>query len=417
MKYHSELNFVIKFLSSYRIKVHKVNYTIKDREHIDMNIRKQLGLSNEYEKSIYFLNENIKSNTIYKYTDIFYSHYFILSLPNTSPKEMLIIGPYTSITLTKNNIIELIEKNGLPPQYLIPLQNYFNEVPYQESDSFIITLLTTLGEVIWDSIENFRFEILYPKTTINNDDILYPNIHSDQTDVLLHMEKIEQRYRLENEFINYISQGLSHKVASISTNMSDNYFEKRSHDPIRNMQNYCIIFNTLLRKATEKAEVHPFYIDKLSSYFGYEIEKITSMEKLTTLQQQMIIKYCGLVKNKSMKGYSLPIQKTIAYIDSDFSADLSLHTISKYIHVNASYLSSLFKKETGTTLTEYVNNKRIQYAISLLTSSNLQIQTIAQYCGILDVNYFTKLFKKKTGYTPKKYRENYQHSNLKTDTK
>ena len=75
------------------------------------------------------------------------------------------------------------------------------------------------------------------------------------------------------------------------------------------------------------------------------------------------------------------------------------------LNVNASYLSKLFKKETGITLTEYVAKKRIEQAAFLLTSTNLQIQTVAQNCGIYDVNYFTKLFKKHTGKTPKEYRE------------
>ena len=58
------------------------------------------------------------------------------------------------------------------------------------------------------------------------------------------------------------------------------------------------------------------------------------------------------------------------------------------------YLATIFKKETGQTLTEYVTGKRIEHAIFLLNCTNMQIQTIAQYCGIPDICYFTKTFKK-----------------------
>ena len=64
-----------------------------------------------------------------------------------------------------------------------------------------------------------------------------------------------------------------------------------------------------------------------------------------------------------------------------------------------------FKKETGKTLTEYVNGKRIEQAVFLLNSTRLQVQTIAQHCGISDVNYFTRLFKATLGKTPKEYRD------------
>ncbi len=57
------------------------------------------------------------------------------------------------------------------------------------------------------------------------------------------------------------------------------------------------------------------------------------------------------------------------------------------------------------TYTDFINKKRVENAKKLLASTSLQIQTVAQHCGILDVNYFTKLFKKYTGMTPGKFRE------------
>jgi YesN/AraC family two-component response regulator len=74
-------------------------------------------------------------------------------------------------------------------------------------------------------------------------------------------------------------------------------------------------------------------------------------------------------------------------------------------NISAAYLSTLFKKETGVTLTDYVNKRRVDYAIFLLNTTQLQIQTIAGYCGVTDVNYFTRIFKKYHGMTPLKYKE------------
>ena len=122
--------------------------------------------------------------------------------------------------------------------------------------------------------------------------------------------------------------------------------------------------------------------------------------------KEMVRKYCLLVKNHSMKGYSLLIRKVLTQIDYDITADLGLKTLAAQLSVNPSYLSTLFKKETGSTLTEYVNQKRIEHAVFLLNTSNMQIQMIAQYSGIADVNYFTKTFKKIIGITPKEYRDN-----------
>ena len=120
---------------------------------------------------------------------------------------------------------------------------------------------------------------------------------------------------------------------------------------------------------------------------------------------EMFVAYCQLVKKFSSKNYSPLIQQAIIYIDSDLEGDLSLNVLAEKLNVNGSYLSTLFKKEIGQTITDYVTNKRVTLAMRLLGTTKMQIQTVAQKCGIPDVNYFTKKFKKVTGRTPKEYRQ------------
>ena len=92
-------------------------------------------------------------------------------------------------------------------------------------------------------------------------------------------------------------------------------------------------------------------------------------------------------------------------IENDLTQDLSLKAMAEMNNVNPSYFSGLFKKETGQTLTDYVNQKRISYAKHLLKNTNLQVQTVAQHTGILDLHYFCRLFKNITGQTPGEYRK------------
>ena len=172
--------------------------------------------------------------------------------------------------------------------------------------------------------------------------------------------------------------------------------ENRADTLLRDYKNYSIILNTLLRKGAEVGLVHPIHIDKLSSYFGRKIETITSFEQGKALFAEMIRKYCFLVKNHSLKAYSLLVQKVITRIDTDLTMDHSLKTYAELLNVHPSYLSSLFRKETGVTLTEYVNQKRVEHGVFLLNTTNMQIQTIAQQCGFSDINYFTRIFKKFT---------------------
>ncbi len=407
MQYSSELDFAQRVLSHYRLKFHIVTEENQDISYIDLGLRKLIGLEEKHWLSEFFFKEDIKPNTIYKMTDIFYCNYFILLLPGTTTNTYLIIGPYTLREFNKSEIMEFTEEYSLPPQFFNTLEQYFNNLPYLENETTALVVLNALGESLWGSMESFRFKYIEQADVIPEQlsKEIRADINYEQTDSSINMKAIEERYAVENKLLQAISLGLNHKVELMMSNMANGAFEKRNADPIRNMQNYCIIMNTLFRKAVENGSVHPFYIDKLSSDFGRKIEQVTTVNAAQKLQKDMIHKYCLLVKNHSMKGYSLLVQKIITAVDTDLTADLGLNALAAKLNVNASYLSTLFKRETGSTLTDYVNEKRVQHGILLLHSTNLQIQTIASYCGIPDVNYFTKLFKKKVGKTPKEYRE------------
>lgn len=408
MGYGIEVEFVKKALSHFRIETYFISDIPMDVSEIDLGLRHLLGMGYERFFNYAFIRKEVKPNIIYKLKDPFYCNYYILQLPFDTDKYML-IGPYTTKSINREDIMHFSETYSLSPQIYNVLEKIFYNIPYLENETVVLVLLNTFGELLWGSIDHFTFENLDHLTDEYNFLSAPPFTHVayEHGDASALMQSIEKRYDTENRLLEAISHGSSHKAELILSNLAASVYEKRSTDSIRNMQNYCIILNTLLRKAVESSTVHPFYIDKISSDFARRIEQVTSAQSGAKLQKDMVHKYCLLVKNHSMKGYSLLIQKVITSVDSDLTADLSLNTLAGNLNVNASYLSTLFKRETGSTLTDYVNEKRIQHGILLLHSTNLQIQTIAAYCGIPDVNYFTKLFKKKLGKTPKEYRENF----------
>lgn len=219
----------------------------------------------------------------------------------------------------------------------------------------------------------------------------------------------EKRYHKENELSQAVAHGQLHKVESLMKNLDPHHFDRYSSDLLRNAKNSAIILNTLLRKAAEQGHVHLTSVYQLFEHYSIKIESAKSEQAILSLMKTMARKYTLLVKNHSLKGYSPMVRKVLMHIDADLTADLSLNAHAKLLHVNPSYLSNTFKKETGSTLTDYVTQKRIQYALHLLRHSNLQVQVIAQHCGISDVAYFAKLFKKFTGLTPTEYRGHALH--------
>ena len=103
-------------------------------------------------------------------------------------------------------------------------------------------------------------------------------------------------------------------------------------------------------------------------------------------------------------GFSKVIKEVVSYIDFHYAEDLNLSFFAEMFHISRNYLSGLYKKETGMTLTDYIHQVRSRRAITLINSSSLSITTIAVSCGYNDINYFTRMFKKIYGVSPTQYR-------------
>ena len=87
---------------------------------------------------------------------------------------------------------------------------------------------------------------------------------------------------------------------------------------------------------------------------------------------------------------------SMQYIDFHYTEPIALDTLAGQCCVTTTYLSSLFRKETGKTISEYIAETRIRNAILLLNTTKLPIQAIANQCGFSDANYFSRTFKKVT---------------------
>lgn len=371
---------------------------------VDMGLRSLFGVTDD-RRTFHDIVPSLEARTIYKLTDTFQCGYIFLRLPEEPQETVLLIGPFLKEEISRKHLLEHTEKLGLDPRHIRQLEYYYNNIPVLEESSHLFALLEAFGECLWGTDVPFNLIDL-------NQDKLGTSLPLPldagapiPENTVWNMQIMESRYAYENELMQAVTLGQYHKAERMLQAFSATLFESRLTDPLRNLKNYFIIMNTLLRKAAEQGGVHPLYLDRMSSSFARKIELLTTTTTASELMRDMFRSYCRLVNKHAMKSYSPPVQKAITCIDSDLTADLSLRTLAAMQNLSSGYLSSLFRQETGQTLTDFVNQKRMRLAMQLLSTTNLQIQTIAQHCGILDVHYFTKMFKKYAHMTPREYRE------------
>ena len=98
-------------------------------------------------------------------------------------------------------------------------------------------------------------------------------------------------------------------------------------------------------------------------------------------------------------------EKVKQIIMDNLSVDVSRDELAARVYMSPDYLTKLFKKETGSSLSDYITKKRINLAEKLLRETDMNMVEISEKSGFSYSSYFIRIFKKKTGITPQQYRE------------
>ncbi len=393
------LNFVQDLLKNNTIPVSCVTLPCEDYSWLDFGLRATILKNHDHEYIRTYLDK-LEENIIYYLKDTLRCVYTFFRIPDST--KVLICGPVLFEEMPPAKLNEVFRKMKIPEIQQPVLQGFYLRLTSFPTPTFYNNLFLTLGNYIFG--EN-NYKIVY--NDFNDMDSWYETYvhYSNMEDSRMNIRMIEERYAIESQILNAVSSGNESKALSIISKLNGRNLPYRLSSNLRDKKDYAIAFNTLLRKTVEQAGVHPIHIDAHSNQNVKLIEQASSKEQCSAIQLQMVRNYCRMVRKYTLKDYSLLTQKIMTYISTDLTSDLSLNAMAELLNVNASYLSTLFKREVGIPLTDYVNRQRIEQAKKLLVATDFPIKSIAEKCGIPDVYYFSRMFKKRTGCTPRAYRE------------
>jgi two-component system, response regulator YesN len=321
----------------------------------------------------------------------------------------IIVGPFLFEEPSYSLVEDVLFHNQLPISLKYTITQYYLSLPLiGEYEGDMIAEFLAYHAANMEKLMKYRPKIRKTTNQFQNKFEVFPAPIQDHPKTSVDVEAIEKRYSYQNELMSAVEHGDAVKAEKI-LNEEGSLLEKIPHripnDPLRSEKDLAFTFNTCLRIAVERGGLHPLYIHSISEKFAIQIEKTTSIQQLADLQTVMLHEYCAAVRKYSLKNYSFLIRKAIEYIRFHLEQELSLETISAAIHSSTYELSRKFKKETGQTLTDYINMLRIKEALYIMENRNLSITDIAYMTGFNDVNYFTKVFKKLKGITPSTYRK------------
>lgn len=192
------------------------------------------------------------------------------------------------------------------------------------------------------------------------------------------------------------------------------FFSSLSHargkiDELRYAKNSFLMIIRSFADALKEEGVSQKDLFELMNELMNEAESCIVLQQIESLYRKAISSFCSLsLQNKTKKkSDSFLIRKAIAYIQGKIEQPLSASDIAEHLFVSRGYLSALFNKETGMSISEYINTEKIKLARHLLKETNNSIADIAGYLSYSSQSHFQNVFKKYCQTTPLRYRNSF----------
>ena len=225
---------------------------------------------------------------------------------------------------------------------------------------------------------------------------------------------VEELCRLESLYKFYIMNGSTYKLYALFQDeaaLSILFPNKASLKDcgIRTIELLTIAKMASIESGNDRKKSHlrfHKYTEQLKTYKSYD-KMLASIEKASI----EFARNSHDINMYTRDEYSPMTNKCIKRIIEKLPEKVSLDDLAKELKISSKYLSALFNKETGSSITDFMQDIRVNEAKHLLTDTELSYSEISNLLNFSSQSYFNAIFKKKTGLTPKEYREQANQQN------
>ena len=180
-----------------------------------------------------------------------------------------------------------------------------------------------------------------------------------------------ESYASERRQYDAIRNGQTDRIQSVFQLTPDGTPGILSRNELRNSKNMFIAGITLFTRAAIEGGVPEETAYALSDGYIQTVEECTSKSSIEKLSQKAALRFAQEVQKSGMRHYSREIEAAVKYIHLHLHVPVTLEETAEAAGISASYLSRLFKKETGMLFVDYIQNRsRHRFILAIFTSSN-----------------------------------------------
>lgn len=353
------------------------------------------------------LNQLFKENPPYTFPVLeetsFLENFFSISLRlNDQLSGNIIVGPVLYSRLSETSI------KGIVNDLQLKIDNekiirYYHSLPILSNLNFLnvsMVLYYMLYQQKLDVADILQKNILLKKDDfeIEQPDI---QISEQRQSTLTHIDPL-----IEREIFECIKLGKKDDLIKNLRRLPESgdlgVLSKTSH--LRSQKNSAIAAITLATRSAIDGGLFPEIAYTLSDLFIQKLEEINKSEAISPFLENALLEFSERVRNGTIQKHSKPINVCQNYIFTHLYEEITLSQLAGIVALNPSYLSSLFKKEIGISLGEYIQRAKVDESKNLMTFTRHSISEISTLLNFHDQSHFTKVFKKHTGVSPKQFK-------------
>lgn len=250
-----------------------------------------------------------------------------------------------------------------------------------------------------DSYRSALTALEYKRIIGVNRIILIEDLEPKRKDFIAFDEQTEHR------LVSTIKFGTEKEVSEVVDLIFNNLIGTKA--AFQEYQLYFIEIVAAISRICRDFEIDASQILGIRTNLYVEILEFRSFNEIKTWVEVICLKLMNFISISRQNTTQMLVKKAQDYVHGNYSdEEMSIQKVSQHLHISSSYLSMIFKKETGETFLKYLVQVRLNTAIELLNCS-YKIAEIAERIGYPDTSYFSYFFKKNFGMSPREYRNKY----------